>query len=294
MDLVLRLLMLLLIPWGWAEVTFDFQDCGIFNEELHEKFTHITDIHEHPWMARLGYETNRGIAYKCLAVLISTQYLLAPAQCFETKQLAETTIRYALLGDWNPRNAHMKPDCDDMQRCNAEPQLMEIEEIVIHPEYRTSTFSNNISILKLVRNVTFTDHIRAICLPPLGINPIGQYLSLAGFATNATIGYKLKALVHITSNSKCRRNLVDYDNLFAATPYKLKHLCGFCNLNSSLITGSALMGVHADELEPKNYYLVGLLLAMSNDMPHIYIRVQPYRKWIESNINLMDMDEGKQ
>ncbi|KAH8417732.1 hypothetical protein KR222_004864, partial [Zaprionus bogoriensis] len=222
---------------------------------------------------------------KCLAVLISSRHMLAPAHCFEEQQLEKTPLKYVLLGDWNPTNPYIQRDCDAQQCCNPQPKLVEIDEIIIHPDYNYQALSNNICVLKLARDVSFSKHIQPICLPPDDANSLGQFLPYAGFAVNTNIAYKVKGLAQIQGTRQCRRTLMTLDYLHAAIPYKLNHLCGNTDLGMSLITGSPLMGVRMDELDPQSFYLAGLLLVVTNkDSPHIFVRVQPYRKWIERSM----------
>lgn len=211
--------------------------------------------------------------------------MLAPAHCFEEQQLEKSPLKYVLLGDWNPSNAYTQRDCDTQQRCNPQPQLQEIDEIIIHPDYHYQSMTNNICVLKLAQVVAVATHIRPICLPPHDANSIGQFLPYAGFAVNSSIPYKVKGLAQIQGTRKCRRSLVALNYLQAATPYKLNHLCANTNMVTPLITGSPLMGVRLDELEPHSFYLAGLLLVTtSNDTPLLFLRVQPYRKWIERSM----------
>lgn len=211
--------------------------------------------------------------------------MLAPAHCFEEKQLEKAPLKYVLLGDWNPSNANTQRDCDAQQRCNPLPRLQEIEEIIIHPDYHYQSMTNNICVLKLAQVVTFAPHISPICLPPPDANSIGQFLPYAGFAVNSSIAYKVKGLAQVQGTRQCRRTLVGLNYLQAATPYRLNHLCANANVVTPLITGSPLMGVRLEELEPHSFYLAGLLLiTTSNDIPHVFLRVQPYRKWIERSM----------
>lgn len=45
---------------------------------------------------------------------------------------------------------------------------VEIEEIIPHPEYSDSTFSNDVMLLKLAEPVEMTDGVSPVCLPVAG------------------------------------------------------------------------------------------------------------------------------
>ena len=46
--------------------------------------------------------------------------------------------------------------------------------IVIHDDYNSNTFANDIALIYLPEEVTLTDKIRTVCLPPKGINVDGE------------------------------------------------------------------------------------------------------------------------
>lgn len=50
-------------------------------------------------------------------------------------------------------------DADD-----ARPEDFNITQIFVHPNYTRSTIYNNIALLRLDRDVKFSDYIRPICL----------------------------------------------------------------------------------------------------------------------------------
>lgn len=44
-------------------------------------------------------------------------------------------------------------------------QLLRVDYISLHPEYIDNGFVNDIALVRLERAVTFSDHIRPVCLP---------------------------------------------------------------------------------------------------------------------------------
>ncbi|XP_034486787.1 phenoloxidase-activating factor 3-like isoform X2 [Drosophila innubila] len=267
----------------------DEPNCGYLNEVSYANPTHVADLSEFPWIGRVGYQTDHGIEYKCLAVLISKQHLLAPAECFVEKKLIETQVKWVLLGDWNPRNPYLEPDCDSQQRCNPETQLMEIEEIIIQPNYNNPSFASNIALLKLVQSVNFSSHIRSICLRAnKSISYFGQYFHFGGFAVNASIPHKLKGTTQIQKPLRTRATLYGYNYISEAISVSLSALCGDSNQTTPLLRGSPLMAVNVVGGKPQSYVLVGLLQIMKNEKNSlVFIKVQPHIEWIKNSIQSM-------
>ncbi|ALC47600.1 CG31200, partial [Drosophila busckii] len=231
--------------------------------------------------------------YKCLAVLISEQHLLAPAHCFNEAMLEDQPLRHVLLGDWNPTNPFMQPDCSAQTNCAAIPQLFSIAEVIIHPDYQASTLLNNIALLKLTHALDFSESIRAICLPPYrgsstSYAHFAQFLSYAGFAVDKSLPFKLKGLMHVAGTSACKRKLRNLNYITASRDSPLNHICANSNLDAQIFTGAPLMDVQVRDSEPSNYYLVGLLVGpdryTGSETVNLFMRIQPHREWIEYNM----------
>ncbi|XP_034114152.1 CLIP domain-containing serine protease B9-like [Drosophila albomicans] len=281
-------LLLLVVNLKQVVLAQDEPNCGYLKEASFANRSNVVDLNEHPWIARVGYETDRGIAYKCLAILITRQHLLAPAQCFNEVALKAEPVRWVLLGDWNPTNPFVERDCDARQNCNQEPLLMAIDEIIIHPNYDERMLANNLSILKLIQPVTFSNFISPICLHARKtITYSGQYFIYAGFAVDENIGYKLKAVTQLQETMRCRETLMRQNYVRAALAFTVNPLCGNSNQTTPLVSGSPLMGVNVESAKPQSYYLAGLLQTMTNQNNSlIFIRVQPHIEWIEKSTRI--------
>jgi len=63
-------------------------------------------------------------------------------------------VRWARLGDLNYLS-----ETDD-----ARPMDYQIDQIVVHPDYRIPSLYNDIALFHLDRDVEFSSHVRPICL----------------------------------------------------------------------------------------------------------------------------------
>ncbi|KAB7494536.1 Plasma kallikrein [Armadillidium nasatum] len=117
---------------------------------------------EFPWQAAIllkveekGY---RKIAYKfiCGATVISPKLLLTAAHCVKGMKINNLKVK---LGEWNLKGyqGEMFPTLE-----------RNIEKVIIHDYYRSSTFSHDLAIIVLNRavNLRRTPHISQICMPP--------------------------------------------------------------------------------------------------------------------------------
>ncbi|XP_016987903.2 serine protease grass-like [Drosophila rhopaloa] len=108
------------------------------------------EMFANPWMVILFQD----LKFICGGTLITSSFVLTAAQCFEN---SPNKVR---LGEYDMST---NPDCSSMGR---KPSSFEvgIERLIRHPSYDIHGFQNDIGLVKLARNVIFSDHIRPICL----------------------------------------------------------------------------------------------------------------------------------
>ncbi|XP_077295761.1 phenoloxidase-activating enzyme-like isoform X1 [Arctopsyche grandis] len=143
-------------------------ECGELQNENRNVGTNRTDIDANPWMALIEYKTSRNtIQLSCAASLISSKYVLTAAHCvYGTVYVNVGTPTHIRLGEFDTTT---NQDCIIVvgdEDCNDEHSSIPIEKIIIHPEYDPSnSHINDIAIIRMKTEATYTDFIKPICLP---------------------------------------------------------------------------------------------------------------------------------
>lgn len=259
-------------------------DCGEVNSDRILGGTNAS-LGEFPWTALLLYNISDGeVPEICGASLINTRYVITAAHCIETYY----ELIGVRLGEHDISNDG--PDCDNHNECADVPVNFGIEKVIVHPEYtiiKNAPF-NDIGLIRLDRDVVFSDFISPICLPVQDrIHQMNHTARIAfvtgwGFTEfNKTSDVKLKLQLPVVDNQICRKkyqaHLSIRDTQLCAGGEEKKDAC-------KGDSGGPLMR-NIDG----NYYLIGVVSFGPNPcaikgVPGVYTNVAKFIDWIRSNL----------
>ncbi|KAL0868195.1 hypothetical protein ABMA27_007736 [Loxostege sticticalis] len=131
----------------------DPPECGYSNASFSRVVGGVpAKLGDFPWMALLGYKRGTGTRWLCGGSLISSKHVLTAAHCINGHEADLYVVRLGEL---------------DLEREDegATPVDVLIKYKIKHEEYSPTAFTNDIGILVLDKEMSFTDLIRPICIP---------------------------------------------------------------------------------------------------------------------------------
>lgn len=235
---------------------------------------------EFPYMVALSYSDGK---FRCGGTLISENFVMTAAHCTGIKmnELVTGNPVKVRLGDLNLLKT------DDL----ADPIDVDVEKIIVHPDYRRKKKYNDIALVKLKESVGFSKAIRPACLWTEKIIPDRKVFA-TGWGTTSYDGENsddLKmVLLQIFDNLKCKQaypknkaipNGIVESMLCAGDEEGGKDTCQGDSGGPLVLT---------KENGSCEFYLVGVtsfgIVCGVGQIPAIYTRVSEFLPWIEANV----------
>ncbi|KAF5294517.1 hypothetical protein FQA39_LY13371 [Lamprigera yunnana] len=263
--------------------------CGLQHTDDYVHPENEVSIDEFPWLALILLKVfDKGQMHVfpiCTGTLINNKYVLTSNDCVSKHSESSLTVH---LGKFNIENKTMA-DCVEHMSYNvtecSDSEEFEVGKLILHPYRVAYTYNNDLALLKLARNVIFSDYIRPVCLPTFETKfaEIGDRLYVTGWNDQFFVKgkpTKKKVSTVLLSNERCSSMLRT-----TITGYNICTI-GYSNNTEAqcyLDKGGPLMFANRDR-----WHLEGILSEFSgrcdNSGPLIFMRTSQYLEWIYDNV----------
>merc|ERR1711973_388398 len=213
----------------------------------------------------------------CGGTIVNKRFVITAAHCYNSM----FTKMKVIVGEHN--------ECDGV---NEGGKLIKVKKITLHPDYNSRTIDNDIAVLELAEDLTFTKKIKPACLPSSETKDYsGSASTVSGWG--GTIGYGpndqqpqqprqctlMETIVKLLKGSDpmCSKYL-------KTSSSKIK-LCAFAK-DTDACQGDS--GGPLTVPENGKYTLVGVVSygsGCTSSTPGIYARVQGFLPWIKNLIS---------
>merc|ERR1719193_1812051 len=218
----------------------------------------------------------------CGGTIVNKRFVLTAAHCYNSM----FATMHVIVGE------HNVCDGNPQGSPNEGGKLIKVKKMTLHPDYNSRTIDNDIAMLELAEDLTFTKKIKPACLPS---SETKDYSGIASTVSGwgGTIGYgpndqqpqqpqqcglkETMVKVLAGSDSKCSRAL--------GTSGSTIKLCAWSK-NTDTCQGDS--GGPLTVPENGKYTLVGVVSygwGCASSTPGIYARVQGFLPWIKNLIS---------
>ncbi|XP_067138471.1 serine protease filzig-like [Centruroides vittatus] len=261
------------IVWNYKK------QCGVRPLKPHGRIVGGLDTYfgKWPWQALVKEATWLGIFIKnkCGGVLINNRYVLTAAHC----QPGFLSSLIVILGEYD-----LSGDFESLK-----PVTRNVKKMIVHRDYNSQTFENDLALLQMDQPVEFQPHIVAICLPDDKEDFTGKIAHVSGWGKLSHGGSIPNVLqevhVPIVSNSKCQKMFLSAGHIKAIRD---TFICaGYEDGGQDSCEGDS-GGPLMIQRENGLWVLVGTvshgIRCADPNLPGVYMRMTSYKTWIKTVI----------
>ncbi|XP_058450602.1 serine protease easter-like [Malaya genurostris] len=253
---------------------------------------------EYPWIALVRYNKTRRAA-TCLGTLINRRYVLSVIGCMRKTKRDPDYVRLGEHSEATARDCNVLKDQKtgyELKDCTGPVLDIGIESIVSHPDFDQPMYTNDLALVRMAREVEYSDYIRPICLPTtpeLRAN-IPRFMVMPAWeldmdAPNHYVGELQKYYVENIDLDTCQRQFEQVgfapefeDDRFCAQQLGPNYVC-------SRVPGAPIgTEVNIDgtlrHVEFAMAKFSPLNCTLRETVPMISMRITKYMKWITDNL----------
>lgn len=228
--------------------------------------------HEFPWQASVRRKATN--SHFCGAFIINQRWIMTAAHCMTGEN---PNIVSVVIGD------HTRND-----NTNAVRRTLDVERIFIHEGYNSRTYVNDISLIKVVQTIMFTQDIQPICASDDALNYNHRKCQCSGWGTLSSGGACCPQTLqyvsmNITTNAYCNNAYPTYQitaDMICATDNTGSRERDSCQGDS----GGPLMVKEANGI----FRIVGIVswgIGCASGYPGVYARTTVQHAWIADKLN---------
>jgi len=249
------------------------RECGVNAKRFNTRIVggRPADPDEWPWLAALVHRDGAGSGQYCGATLISSTHVLTAAHCLEPFKQEDILVK---LGEYDFDQAGETGD-----------QTFRVANMRLHRQYDTTTYENDIAVIKLDRAATLTNSVWPICMPPRSETFTNRRAFVIGWGTiyfgGPTSSTLQEVNVRVWENTVCAANYAKLGRQVRNTM-----LCAG-ETNRDSCQGDSGGPLNCMNPSTRRWELCGVVSwgarCAEPDFPGVYTRVTEYLDWIDSN-----------
>ncbi|XP_055915547.1 serine protease grass-like [Eupeodes corollae] len=243
------------------------------------------NLSEYPWMALIVYFDGISRTLDCGGTLIHERYVLTAAHCIRANSKRVVSVR---LGEHDIDSTEDCTGAGTKRRCAPPIQEIDVEEAIYHKDYNPSRFSDDIGMLRLVRNVEIASNVKPICLP---VTPASRQVNLNRMIISGWGRVESGVKANVLQKASVPIKTIDYcQQVHTVLRLTQKQLCagGENEIDTCKGDSGGPLFYPAPYKKALRYIQYGIVSAGSvlcgSNYPGIYVRVEAYLPWIASNM----------
>ncbi|XP_065089948.1 CLIP domain-containing serine protease B4-like isoform X2 [Ochlerotatus camptorhynchus] len=251
-----------------------------------------TAINGYPWAAVLGVKyRNREPNFMCGGSLISDRFVLTAGHCLRRFLSGERELMVR-LGEWDIASEN---DCVD-GHCSDKPIDYDVDTFLQHEDYTSNPTHNDIALVKLARQVKFTEFVSPVCLPVTEVlkskSEAGRMFTIVGWGTTE-VGIEEPG--YYASRFKLEVDMpgVDWDTCYKRNPRLWdSELCAGNDTEKQTCAGDSGGGLTITEKDGYwyQYGIISYGFGCGTVDFKVFVRVVSFLPWIKDNIKKLSGD----